>query len=122
MRTTVDAFGTEVIVGDTVVFFTNGWYSKNHGDLQKGEVIKCTSHGATVAFGNQKVNIRSGRIYKVSNGQQRLQLGTNESITISKEEYEDLLESQKFLMELEVLGVKHWEDYELACKAMEESK
>lgn len=67
MKTTVDAFGTEVIVGDTVVFFTNGWYSKNHGDLQKGEVIKCTSHGATVSFGNQKVNIRSGRIYRINN-------------------------------------------------------
>jgi hypothetical protein len=70
MKTTVDAFGAEVIVGDLVVF------KGQHKYLEKGLVVKCTPHGATVACGIHKTNVRSERICKVLNGQQRLGIDT----------------------------------------------
>lgn len=62
MKTTVDAFGTLVEVGNTVVFKGTQKY------LEKGEVIKCTPKGATVRCGIRKVNVRSERVYKVTTG------------------------------------------------------
>ena len=73
MKTTVDAFGTEVIVGDTEVFMAS-----NRKSFEIGNVVKCTKHGATISchrvHNGTCVNVRSGRIYKVSDGQQRLEL------------------------------------------------
>lgn len=66
MKTTADAFGTLVEVGDTVVFKGTPKY------LEKGEVVKCTPKGATVRCGIRKVNVRSERIYLVNKGQQSL--------------------------------------------------
>ncbi len=37
-----------------------------------------------------------------------------ETVTISKEEYDDLLDSQRFLNCLENAGVDNWEGYEFA--------
>ena len=60
MKTTVDAFDAEVIVGDLVVF------KGQHKYLEKGLVVKCTPHGATVSsYKHRKVNVRSERICKV---------------------------------------------------------
>ena len=59
MKTTVDAFGAEVTVGDLVVF------KGQHKYLEKGTVTKCTPHGATVACGIRKVSVRSERICKM---------------------------------------------------------
>ena len=117
MKTTVDAFGTEVIVGDTVVFMVS-----NRKSFETGEVVKCTKHGATISCNrvheNTCVNVRSERIYKVSDGQLRLRLGTNESITIPKKEYDVLLRDSEFLGELGAAGVYNWEGYDVACEAM----
>ena len=66
MKTTVDAFGTQVVIDDIVVF------KGKHKYLEKGLVTKCTPHGATVICGTHKTNVRSERICKVLNGQQRL--------------------------------------------------
>jgi hypothetical protein len=38
----------------------------------------------------------------------------DETITISKEEYEELLEDAKFMRALEAAGVDNWEGYEYA--------
>jgi hypothetical protein len=82
MKTTVDAFGTEVVIDDIVVF------KGQHKYLEKGLVIKCTPHGATVICGIHKANVRSERIYKVFSDQQRLNLEA--SLEYSKE-YIDVL-------------------------------
>lgn len=37
-----------------------------------------------------------------------------ETVTISKEEYDELLESQRFLYCLEAQGVDNWDGYEFA--------
>lgn len=75
MKTTVDAFGTEVIVGDTVVFMAS-----NRKSFETGEVVKCTKHGATISchrvHENTCVNVRSERVYKVQGGQQVLPIGS----------------------------------------------
>lgn len=43
-----------------------------------------------------------------------------DTITISKEEYADLLRDSKFLQCLEDAGVDNWNGYEHACQAMGE--
>lgn len=43
-----------------------------------------------------------------------------ETVTISKEEYEELLESQKILDALYAGGVDNWEWYDASLEAIEE--
>ena len=43
-----------------------------------------------------------------------------ETITISKEEYESLLEDQKLLQCLQDAGVDNWEGYDYAMEMMED--
>lgn len=43
-----------------------------------------------------------------------------ETVTISKEEYESLLEDQKLLQCLQGAGVDNWEGYDYALEMMEE--
>ena len=56
----------------------------------------------------------------------RLKLGSQwvnnmeETITISKEEYESLLEDQKLLICLQGAGVDNWSGYECALEMMQE--
>ena len=64
-----DAFGTLVEVGDTVVYKGKQKY------LEKGQVTKVTPLGVTV---DNKVNIRSERIYMANKGVQSL---LNDDIT-----------------------------------------
>ena len=45
---------------------------------------------------------------------------TNETVTISKEEYESLLEDRKWLQALENAGVDNWEGYDYARELMNE--
>ena len=44
------------------------------------------------------------------------------NITISKEEYESLLEDQKLLQCLQGAGVDNWEGYDYALEMMEETE
>jgi hypothetical protein len=43
-----------------------------------------------------------------------------ETVTISKEEYEELLEDQKMLIALQGAGVVNWEGYEFAMETLNE--
>ena len=43
----------------------------------------------------------------------------NEKITISKKEYDDLLEQAEFLEALKAQGVDNWDGYEDACESVE---
>ncbi len=43
-----------------------------------------------------------------------------ETVTISKEEYESLLEDQKLLQCLQDAGVDNWEGYDYAMEMMED--
>lgn len=43
-----------------------------------------------------------------------------ETITISKMEYESLLEDARWLRALEDAGVDNWDGYSFACELMEE--
>ena len=45
-----------------------------------------------------------------------------ETITISKKEYEDLLEDQKLLQALQGAGVDNWSGYEYALEIMKETE
>lgn len=42
-----------------------------------------------------------------------------ETVIITKEEYKELLESNKFLEQLMSLGVDNWDGYELAQERMD---
>ncbi len=44
---------------------------------------------------------------------------SEETVTISKKEYEELLEDQKFLDALKGAGVDNWEGYDYAFELME---
>ena len=44
----------------------------------------------------------------------------NETITISKKEYDSLVEDAKFMRALEAAGVDNWEGYGIAQDMMEE--
>lgn len=46
----------------------------------------------------------------------------NETITISKEEYESLLEDRKWRIALENAGVDNWEGYDFARELLNEDK
>lgn len=43
-----------------------------------------------------------------------------ETVTISKEEYENLLEDQRILLALEGAGVDNWEGYDFAMQSLNE--
>lgn len=43
-----------------------------------------------------------------------------ETVTISKEEYEELLEDQKMLIALQGAGVDNWEGYDFAMESLNE--
>ena len=43
---------------------------------------------------------------------------SNETVTISKEEYESLLEDQHMLQCLQAAGVDNWDGYDLAIEMM----
>lgn len=43
----------------------------------------------------------------------------NETVTITKEEYEDFLDDQKFLRALADAGVDNWTGYDLAVELLE---
>ena len=79
MKTTVDAFGTEVIIGDTVVFMVS-----NRKSFEIGNVVKCTKHGATISchrvYDGTCVNVRSERVYKVHDGQRLLELSNGKYV------------------------------------------
>ena len=45
-----------------------------------------------------------------------------ETVTISKKEYESLLEDQKLLICLQNAGVDNWEGYDYALEMMEETE
>lgn len=45
-----------------------------------------------------------------------------EKVTISKEEYEDLLEDQRLLMSLENAGVDNWTGYSYAMEEFHEGE
>lgn len=47
---------------------------------------------------------------------------TNETVTISKKEYESLLEDRKWLQALENAGVDNWEGYDYARELMNEDE
>lgn len=47
---------------------------------------------------------------------------TNETVTISKKEYESLLEDRKWRIALENAGVDNWEGYDYACELMNENE
>ena len=47
---------------------------------------------------------------------------TNETVTISKEEYESLLEDRKWLQALEGAGVDNWEGYSFARELLNENE
>lgn len=42
-----------------------------------------------------------------------------EEITITKEEYDQLIEAQKLLQALENAGVNNWEGYEFAIESLD---
>jgi len=42
-------------------------------------------------------------------------------VTISKEEYDNLIKSYNFLLALQAAGVDNWEGYEYACENIYES-
>ena len=44
----------------------------------------------------------------------------NQTVTISKEEYDELISDQKFLYCLQDAGVNNWEGYEIAQDALNE--
>lgn len=46
----------------------------------------------------------------------------NETVTISKEEYESLLEDRKWLQALESAGVDNWQGYDYARELMNEDE
>lgn len=43
--------------------------------------------------------------------------GVTETVTISREQYDDLIADQKFLRDLIACGVDNWDDYDFACEA-----
>ncbi|EML6324883.1 hypothetical protein QCQ60_005227 [Bacillus cereus] len=45
-----------------------------------------------------------------------------ETVTISKEDYEELLKDQEFLNCLDACGVDNWQGYEHACEMLEEEE
>lgn len=45
---------------------------------------------------------------------------SNETVTISKEEYDSLLEDQHMLQCLQAAGVDNWDGYDLAIEMMDE--
>ncbi len=45
-----------------------------------------------------------------------------ETVTISKKEYESLLEDRKWLQALQNAGVDNWEGYDYACELMNEDE
>lgn len=47
---------------------------------------------------------------------------TDETVTISKKEYESLVEDRKWLQALEGAGVDNWEGYDYACELMNEDE
>lgn len=51
-----------------------------------------------------------------------LNIMTNETITISKEEYESLLEDRAWLRCLKNAGVDNWQGYDYACEFFRNKK
>lgn len=47
---------------------------------------------------------------------------TNETVTISKKEYESLLDDRKWRIALENAGVDNWEGYSFACELLDEDE
>lgn len=45
-----------------------------------------------------------------------------EMITVSQEEYDDLVSDVAFLRALEAAGVDNWEGYDYACEIFQENK
>lgn len=71
MKTGIDAFGEEVLIGDQVVYNTGySAYSKingvNYKALNKGIVTKITPKGVTIG---KLINRPSNKIYKVNNAE-----------------------------------------------------
>lgn len=51
---------------------------------------------------------------------QRINFMNEETVTISKKEYESLLEDRKWRIALENAGVDNWEGYSFACELLNE--
>lgn len=67
MKTSIDSFGEEVLIGDQVVYYADySAYSKikgvNYKALNKGIVTKITPKGVTI---DKLINRPSNKIYKV---------------------------------------------------------
>ena len=68
VKTSIDAFGTQILVGDAVVYYSGNSYLALQGinkkSLQKGIVTKITTKGVTI---DKAINRPSNKIYKVNN-------------------------------------------------------
>ena len=69
VKTSIDAFGTQIIVGDEVVYYSGysaGFPIKgvNYKALNKGIVTKITAKGVAI---DKVINRPSSKIYKISN-------------------------------------------------------
>ena len=49
-------------------------------------------------------------------------MSEQETVTISKEEYESLLEDSRLLGALQAAGVDNWEGYDNACELLDEDE
>ena len=69
VKTSIDAFGTQIGIGDEVIYYSgNSYFSLPKGinkkSLQKGIVTKITDKGVTI---DKVINRPSSKIYKISN-------------------------------------------------------